>query len=247
MKYDTYSAYDPTASSQSLPTVLTIWPTLSRYHEDLVLVGGLVPTCICKHPAKSHELPRPATLDVDLGIALGTSAGQYSTVCSDLSRLGFKADKENNTRFVKEVNGLEMYVDFLVEDGNASEGVRMVDDVQASVMPGIGRALEIARSIPMEGKDLYGSKQQTLARVCEVGPFLALKLRAFKFRQHPKDAFDILYTVKHYDQGPEAAIAAFSGEVKLGNPACPDAIDTLKKDFEEEDSSGPMRAAHFVL
>jgi hypothetical protein len=247
VKYDTYSAYDPRATSQSLPTFLTIWPALGRYHDDLVLLGGLVPICICKHPNGENSLPRPATLDVDLGIALGASAGQYGTRSSDLRAQGFSATDHNKARYVKEVNGFEMYIDFLVEDGTTPEGARMVDDVQANVMPGVVRALETARTVSLSGHDLLGAEQNISARVCEVGPYLALKLRAFKFRQQPKDAFDILYTVKHYDGGPEAAIASFSEEVRANNPACVDAIASLKADFNNENSSGAVRAAHFVL
>lgn len=247
MKYDTYSAYDPRATSQSLPTFLTIWPALGRYHDELVLLGGLVPICICKHPEGDGALPRPATLDVDLGIALGASAGQYGTLSSELRGQGFKVTAQNEARYMKEVNGFEMYIDFLVEDGAAAQGARMVDDIQANVMPGVKRALETARSVSLQGTDLYGADQSVSARVCEVGPYLALKLRAFKFRQQPKDAFDILYTVKHYDQGPEAAIAAFAEEARLKNSACPDAIDVLLNDFKDENSAGAARAAHFVL
>lgn len=247
MKYDTYSTYDPRATSQSLPTFLTIWPALGRHHDDLVLLGGLVPICICKHPEGEDSLPRPATLDVDLGIALGASAGQYGTLSSDLHAQGFRATGHNKARYAKQVNRFEMYIDFLVEDGTASEGVRMVDDVQANVVPGVVRALETARTIQLSGRDLLGADQNILARVCEVGPYLALKLRAFKFRQQPKDAFDILYTVKHHDGGPEAAVDAFKKEVSENNPACPDAIECLTNDFKNENSSGAVRAAHFVL
>ncbi|MEN8775105.1 MAG: hypothetical protein ABF379_16935 [Akkermansiaceae bacterium] len=247
MKYDTYHAYDPRATSQSLPTFLTIWPALGRYHDDLVLLGGLVPTCICKHPESAEALPRPATLDVDLGIALGASAGQYGTLSSDLSAQGFRVTDHNKARYTKEVDGFEMYIDFLVEDGANRDGARMVDDVQASVMPGVVRALESARSISLSGQDLFGIKQNITARVCEVGPYLALKFRAFKFRQQPKDAFDILYTVKHYDRGADAAIASFQEEIKLKNAACPDALDSLRSDFKGENSAGAIKAAHFVL
>lgn len=114
-------------------------------------------------------------------------------------------------------------------------------------MPGVVRALETARSIPLSGPDLLGADQSITARVCEVGPYLALKLRAFRFRQQPKDAFDILYTVKHYDRGPEAAITSFQEELSMNNPACPDAIESLKNDFKDERSTGAVRAAHFIL
>lgn len=75
----------------------------------------------------------------------------------------------------------------------------------------------------------------------------ALKLRAFCHHQQPKDAFDILYTLRHYDGGSAAAITAFAEEVRAGNPACTDALRTLKEHFQMETSPGPVKASHFVL
>jgi predicted nucleotidyltransferase len=74
----------------------------------------------------------------------------------------------------------------------------MVDDVRASVMPGVVRALETSRVMIIEGIDLFGAQQTISARVCEVGPFLVLKLRAFLHRQQGKDAFDLLYTLSQW-------------------------------------------------
>ena len=100
----------------------------------------------------------------------------------------------------------------------------------------------------MTGEDLYGVVQENLPiRVCEAGPFLAMKLRAFARRQAPKDAFDILYTLLHYDRGTKAAVTAFGEEVRAGNPASADAVVCLNQHFRDEQSSAPVRAANFVL
>ena len=114
-------------------------------------------------------------------------------------------------------------------------------------MPGINRALATARTVEVGGVDLHGAEQKFYARVCEVGPYLALKLRAFCDRQQPKDAFDILYTIQHYDGGTDAAIAAFADEVRIGNAACADALRTLKEHFQNENAPGPVKASLFVL
>ncbi|MGC9451854.1 MAG: hypothetical protein ACP5I4_10440 [Oceanipulchritudo sp.] len=220
---------------------------MGNYHEDLVLLGGLVPLLICRHPETEDFLPRPATLDVDLGVSLGASAGQYGTMSSDLRAHGFHPSTEYPGRFEKEDKGIKLYVDFLVEHGTAPQGTRMVDDVPASVLPGVVRALESARIVPLEGIDFFGARQNIRARVCEVGPFLVLKLRAFLNRQQPKDAFDILYTVKYYDKGPDDAIAAFANEADLDNPAFPDALQALQALFSGESDPGPVKASHFVL
>lgn len=247
MKYETYGEYDPRAVAQTHPAFLTVWAGLGSYHDDLVLVGGLVPLYICRHPTGSNALPRPATLDVDLGIALGASAGQYGSLSNDLRAQGFKPSEQYRGRFQKDLRGFILYIDFLVEDGDQPRGTRMVDDVSASVMPGVVRALATARRMTVRGKDLFGAQQELTARVCEVGPFLVLKLRAFLHRQQGKDAFDFLYTMLHYDGGTEAAVTAFASEAKAGNPAFPDARHALETMFSDEGSPGPVRAAYFVF
>ena len=247
MKFDTYSDYDPRATSQTLPTFLTVWPGLGNYHDDLVLLGGMVPLYLCKHPTGDRALPRPTTLDVDFGISLGASAGQYGTLATDLQAQGFRPSKLHSGRFEREVGGFPVYVDFLVEDGDQPRGSRMVDDVTASVMPGVVRALATARRVKVTGTDLYGAEQRVFARVCEVGPFLVLKLRALLHRQQGKDAFDLLYTLLHYDGGTEEAIAAFAAEATANNPAMPDARRALETLFTDENAPGPVKAAHFVL
>ncbi|MFA5263420.1 MAG: hypothetical protein WC378_06305 [Opitutaceae bacterium] len=247
MKYDTYGEYDPRAVAQTQPAFLTVWSGLGSYHDDLVLLGGLVPHHICQHPSGGASLPRPATLDVDFGVALGASAGQYGSLSTDLRAQGFKPSEKYPGRFEKSVDGFTLYIDFLVEDGAHASGTRMVDDVPASVMPGVVRALETARKMPVEGKDLFGAQQKLIARVCEVGPFLVLKLRALLHRQQGKDVFDLLYTLLHYDGGTEAAVQAFAQEAKLNNPAFPDARTALETLFTAEDGPGPVRAAHFVF
>lgn len=47
--------------------------------------------------------------------------------------------------------------------------------------------------------------------------------------------------------GTDAAIAAFAEEVRVGNPACPDALRTLNDHFANETAPGPVKASNFVL
>lgn len=156
---------------------------------------------------------------MDLGIALATDSGQYGNLFWELSGQGFKPNKNHPFRFEKIIGDFTVPLDFLVEKPPFTGGNTQLEDITAGIMPGVDRALATARSLIVTGIDLHGAEQKLTARVCEVGPFLALKLRAFCNRQQPKDAFDILYTLRHYDGGSAAAIAAFSEEVRLGNPA----------------------------
>jgi len=249
MKYETYREYNPVAVASAESAFLTVWAALRDWHEDLVLVGGLVPKYLCGDLSVSRSLPRPVTLDADLGIALGADHGQYGSLQMDLQAQGFRfsQDEFGGPRFVKQVGDFTIPVDFLTEHPPATQGTAKAADVTANILPGINRALASARNVPVTGKDLYGVTQNLTVRVCEAGPFLALKLRAFAHRQAPKDAFDLLYTLRFYDRGASAAVAAFGEEVRAGNPACADALACLQQHFRDEQSSAPVRAATFVL
>jgi hypothetical protein len=249
MKYETYSEYDSHGVAYTERAFLTVWAGLGSWHSDLVLVGGLVPKYLCGDLSSHRSLPRPVTLDADLGIALGASLGQYGSLQMDLQAQGFRlaTDEFGGRRFVKQVGDFTIPVDFLTENPPATKGTTIVDDVPANILPGINRALASARTITVKGTDVYGAQQELIVRVCDAGPFLAMKLRAFASRQAPKDAFDLLYTLRYYDRGTAAAVAAFADEVRAGNPACVDAIACLHKHFLDEQSSAAVRAATFVL
>ena len=249
MKYATYREYNPDGAAIAESAFLTVWAGLGSWHSDLVLVGGLVPKYLCGDLSASRTLPRPVTLDADLGIALGASLGQYGSLKMDLQAQGFRFSKDEfgGPRFVKAVGDFTVPVDFLTEQPPATQGTALVDDVPASILPGINRALASARNVVVKGVDLQGARQELTVRVCEVGPFLTMKLRAFARRQAPKDAFDILYTLLHYDGGTNAAVTAFGEEVRAGNPAGADAVACLSQHFRDEQASAPVRAASFVL
>lgn len=247
MKYETYTEYDPHHVGFAESAFLSVWSTLGQWHNSLVLIGGHVPKYLCGDLAQKRDLPRPVTLDVDLGIALATDSGQYGNLLWELQGLGFRPNQAHPARFEKVIEGFTIPVDFLVEKQPHTTGTAQVEDITAGILPGVDRALATARQITLTGVDLHGAEQKLTARICEVGPFLALKLRAFCDRQQPKDAFDILYTLRHYDGGTDAAITAFAEEVRCGNPACPDALRTLKEHFNSETLPGPVKASHFVL
>ena len=99
MKFASYAEFDPKGIVLSVPALLTVWAGIQRFSEELVLVGGLVPHFICRHPESDTQLPRPATLDVDIGIALGASSGQYGSPGADLQAEGFRPSKQFESRF----------------------------------------------------------------------------------------------------------------------------------------------------
>jgi hypothetical protein len=247
MKLGTYAEYDSRKVGLAESALFSIWPNIEPWHADLVLVGGLVPRYICGDLSVPRALPRPVTLDADMGIALGASARGMSSMQFALIEKGFHktTSPEGLIRYEKQIGDYSVPVDFLTEAPPNTRGSVIVDDIVASVLPGINRALRTARTVTITGQDLAGIRQTARVRVCEVGPFLAMKLRAFMQREEAKDVFDILYTLLHYDQGTAAAIAAFIEEIRAQNAACPDALRCLEKHFHSEVSLGPTKAGEF--
>jgi hypothetical protein len=243
-KFGTFQEYPQPSLVAAEAALLTAWRSLERYHGDLVLVGGLAVHYLTKKEAT--RLPGAVTMDVDLGITLGASGGQYGTIKSDLAGLGFGTEEN---RLVRKFGGIQVYLDFLTEDPPSQTGTRLVDDVVASVIPGVNRALACRRFVSVRGRDLYGAEQECKVFVADIGPLLVMKLNAFggpTGRRHPKDAYDMLLAVSAFIDGPEAAVRAFRAEGEAGNRGFHSAVATLQKDFLSADKDGPIRAAEFV-
>ncbi|EIP99258.1 hypothetical protein OpiT1DRAFT_03771 [Opitutaceae bacterium TAV1] len=242
-KHGTFGDYPPGSLWSAEAALLTVWQSLERYHDDLALIGGLAVHYLTRSDA--GHLPGAVTMDVDFGISLAASGDQYGTLRSDLAGLGFRSV---DNRLVRTRDGINLYLDFLTEDPPAIKGSRMVDDVVASVIPGVNRALACRRMINVKGRDLFENEQMCQVAVADVGPLLVLKLNAFggpTGRRLPKDAYDVLLAVTGYLDGPEAAVAAFHAEAQSGNTGHASAVETLRRDFIDPGKDGPVRAAAF--
>ena len=243
-KFGTFQQYPKESLHASEAALLTAWRTLERYHDDLVLVGGLGVHYLTRHDLPG--LPGAVTMDVDFGITLGASGGQYGTIKSDLEGLDFVYE---GNRFVRKFGNLNLYLDFLTEDSPSVAGGRVVDDVMASIVPGVNRALACRRMVEVAGRDLYGVEQHCQIGVADIGPLLVLKLNSFGGpigRRLPKDAYDILLAVTGFIDGTEAAVKAFHAEGEAKNSGYASALATLRADFSETTQDGPVRAAEFL-
>ena len=246
-KHETFGNYPTSGLAGAESALLTIWPSLERYQNELVLVGGLAIHYLTKH--SSHGLPGAVTMDVDLGISLGADGGLYGTISTTLGGLGFHPDDAQKNRFARQVGGIHIYLDFLTECPGVSTGTQTIDDIRASIVPGIDRALASRRNIKATGTDIYGVNKEIAIPVADIGPLLALKLNAFggpTGRRHPKDAYDVLLAVTTFIDGPEEAVRLFHTEANQDNPAYGIAVEVLEMDFLETTSDGPVRAAEFL-
>lgn len=239
MKKEHHLDYTAEDAARSESALLTVWATLRDFTEHMVLVGGLAPRYICRPTA---NVLQPVTMDVDLGVSLATGSAMYDTIKTRLEKAGFNWVKK---RFVKTMGTARLFLDFLTDkpDANSADSV-MVDDMPVSAVFGLGRALSQYREVDVLGKDLYGADVTERVKVCEAGPFICLKLQAYRNRAQSKDVFDFVRVVRDYDKGTESAIAAFHAESDI-NPAYRCARQTLEERFAATTSKGPMQYTDF--
>ncbi len=245
MKYEHHSQYTSEDTGRAESALLTVWAVLEEFRDDLVLVGGLVPRYICR-PA--HEELQPVTMDVDVGIALGMSSGLYDTTSVRLAGAGFDF---KDKRFQKVFGKTVLYLDLLTDRPDKdSPDTAMVDDVPVSAVYGVQRALEEYREVDITGRDLYDATVTERVKVCEVGPFVCLKLLAYggpKGRHQSKDVFDFVRAIRDYDRGgPSQAARLFHAE-RGRNLAYDIAIEVLAGHFAGLESKGPAQYADFCV
>ena len=118
-KFGTFADYPNESLPSAEAVLLTAWRSLERYHDDLVLVGGLAVHYLTRPNVAG--LPGAITMDVDFGVALGASGGQYGTIKSDLAGLGFNSE---GNRLGRQYGNLNLYLDFLTEDPLSMTGAR---------------------------------------------------------------------------------------------------------------------------
>ena len=67
-KYGSFAEYPPRSLMSAEAALLTAWASLERFHDELVLVGGLAVNYLTR--PGTGLLPGPVTMDVDLASLL---------------------------------------------------------------------------------------------------------------------------------------------------------------------------------
>ena len=247
MKHDTYDAYSVARTQMAESALLTAWDSLTAFQDDLVLIGGLAIRYLTPRRPGTGDIDA-VTTDVDFGVSLGVSNGQYGSLRDTLRAQGFRWEER---RFRKDISGFPVFIDLLTEQPGYTSGTVIVDEsLEVAVVPGIGRALAHHRRVVIEGSCLLGVPRKISVKVAEIGPLLVLKLNAFggpHGRKAPKDVSDILHVANRYLDGIDAAVAGFRAEVAAGNAGAPHALATLKLYFESTEALAPVACAAFRL
>lgn len=233
---------------------------LGDLREDMVVVGGLVPSLLIDGDQPENEYKsvlsrHVGTLDLDIGLSLGLlDTGRYKKFAKRLREAGFRNDvkesgEKRTHRWVIEMEGRRIELDFLVsksdeQDKGGGEILNIEGDFSAIVTPGLHLAFEDYERIELRERIPGKGKAKREIKVAGPAAFLILKSLAFDLRGTNKDAYDLYYVLRNYPGGTEEIAQRFNNFKKGGVVAS--SLDILKRDFRNEDMIGPQSVANFV-
>jgi hypothetical protein len=239
--------YDDKGVAAARAAIVELMGILGEYREEIVLVGGWVPSLLLPEPEDPTDR-HPGSLDVDLALDHRklTEAG-YETIEKLLIQAGYQRSTKQPFQYFREVHGVLVRVDLLAgEYGGTGKGHRTqkVQDVRPRKAHGCDLVFQIAPvTVPLEGQLPSGARDTVRVPLASVVPFLTMKAIVMSERRKSKDPFDIWYVLRHFPGGVDAVTASF--RPYLTNRLVQEGLRSLAEKFASLDHIGPLEAAAF--
>jgi len=249
------SDYDEETTARCERVLLTLLGDLGPWRERVYLAGGLAPRYLIGALPEGAR-PHVGTTDIDLviGIALGDETPEtYRTLQKNLEKARF-VQREPSFRWARVVDGASVLVEFLCETDEVETG-RIFRPKGESAGSKLGafnvRGAHLVRDDfiehEIEGERLDGGGQSRVAvRVANVLPYTVLKILAFRDRHENKDAYDLVFTLLHYEGGPRSAGHAAASSPVAQQPRVVEALGLLEERFRDSRQDGPRSYASFL-
>ncbi len=247
----TASGYDASQAARVQATCLYVATKLGDLTDDIIVVGGLVPSLLIDQGA-TREL-HVGTADLDLGLSVAVfDHDRYQALTERLRQAGFGPDtneKGQPTRQRWQIDGPpKVTVDFLIgptrPDEKPGRLKNIESDFAAIIAPGIRIAFLDRERIKLNGQTIRGELARREVWVCGPAAFVVMKALAFRLRGENKDAYDLTYSLR-FGPGVEE-VARRLAPIK-DEPEVREAIGYLREDFETEESTGPRRTSEFLF
>jgi len=235
-------------------TCLTLATRLGDLLDEMVIVGGLVPSLLIDQEAlpigtNSHV----GTMDLDVGLALALlEQERYHQFSDRLRAAGFSPDHTLDGRLTRQrwrgSGPGSVTVDFLIPPSREFDQAGRLRDLEpdfaAIIAPGLRLAFLDFRRVRIDGKTLLEENASREIRVCGPGAFVILKALAFEGRGENKDAYDLFYVIRNFGDGVSDVADALHPLLK--DTEAQRAMGVLKRDFLDHDALGPRRVAEFI-
>lgn len=249
-----YSAYDEVTTARCERALVTLLGDIGPWSERIYLAGGLAPRYIVGSLPEGAR-PHVGTTDVDLviGLALGDESPEaYRTLENNLKKAGFKA--ESSFRWIKDVQGVNVIVEFLCETDQVEPG-RIYKPKEEGTGSGLGafnvRGAQLVtrdylvRTIEAERLD-GGGLSRVDVRVANILSYTVLKILAFQDRHENKDAYDFIYCLLNFGDGPLDAGRVAAESAILDEEQVSESLRLLAERFESVEHDGPHAYGAFL-
>lgn len=173
-------------------TCLYVATKLGDMMDDLVIVGGLVPSLLIDQEALPTDVaPHVGTMDLDVGLQIALlNEGRYRQLTERLRDAGFAMDRNDAGNPTRQrwaiTSGGTVTVDFLIQpscEGDRGGKLRDIEpDFAAIIAPGLRCAFRDHQQVTLNGKTLFGEKATRDIWVSGAGAYVVLKALAFDSR-----------------------------------------------------------------
>lgn len=244
------SDYDDRTTAAVKSVLIEIGQILGSFRGKFAVVGGAVPWLLLDN----EEMPHVGSIDVDLSLdaeALGDN--EYVTLVRALMGHGYKQRTGRRAfqliRTVPAKDGgepIDIVVDFLrprdVEI--VKNNPPMIPGFAVMRADGADLATRSHQIVVIEGSMPDGGPNRVEIAVCSIPAFLAMKGHALNGRAKQKDAYDIYWSIRSFNGGPEALADAC--KPLLEHESALRGYQFIAEKFDKLDGYGPDRVRRFV-
>lgn len=241
----------PEREVQAAHTVLIeLGQLLGPWRDKFVIVGGAVPWLSFAEAVPPHI----GTIDIDLDLdPKALSDGEYSTLIEALEKKGYERNLPGLKPFqlrrwsrVDSGDPIGVFVDLLMPrrargDRNKT---KLVEGLKVLNADGGRLALNHCRMRIFEGTMPDGRKNSVELRIATIPSFLAMKGYALAGRDKKKDAYDIYYSVRHYEGG--VSVLAAECRSLLDEDEARTGFAHIAGKFRDRDDFGPATVRQFL-
>lgn len=242
--------YDDVGAQAVFSVLLEIGQVLGAYRDRFVVIGGSVPWLLFPDAVPAHV----GTLDIDLSLdAQALGDGDYKNLVESLEAAGYQRAAEDMKWFqlrriveFKDHAPVAVIVDLLMprEAKFQRNKPPLLANFAVQKADGAGVAMQSFVRHKLDGTMPDGRRNSVELRVASIPALLVMKGYALAGRDKQKDAYDIYFSVREFDGGPEVLAGACRS--LLDDPVAIAGFKHIAAKFSDEGAFGPVTVRWFL-
>lgn len=245
------TAYNSRDTQAVQSVLIELAQVLGAQSGNFVLVGGSVPGILFREITPQHI----GTLDIDIElnpVALGDYG--YVDMVTELEKRGYHRNVPGLKPFqmlrtikVDDADPIGVVVDLLMPKTAQVKprDVAIVEGLRVLRIDGGDVAINHAEKMCLEGMMPDGRHNTVEILVASIPALLVMKGYALGGRMKEKDAYDVWYSIKHYQEGMDALVQQC--KAILDEPGVKEGYRFIAQKFSKRDTYGPETVRKFLM